>query len=487
MEAMRSKFGALWIQPDGPNTQVHYLGCHDLGDITASKGAQELIQCLRADGNGWDVLTTLEKPPELIKFSIDVPLFRTADWLEQVTCPATLYITMRECGRADIFSNYVRAFAMTLSRIVSEKIAGLVMREEDKLSTLSFELEARPPLVKIWKPSLARLTTAENRGINAITTCGIMQCASGCGPAQGLCEILYKAGDAGDGVGGTVYESLDSGATWAATGTRPFGATENISALICVETGNGSRLIAARGTTDGGNPAEIAYSDDGGDTWTNVNVGSVNGAYVPWHAALFAVDWQHVWVVTTDGYVYFSDDAGATWTTLASGFTEDLWAIHVNGDYGLAGGVNNALASSSDAGASWALISGPASQAGDTITQVQVIDANNWWLTYDDGRLYYTDDGGVTWTERTLVGVTPNFISDLKFGSGICGWMIVTNTTYLEAASSVLRTIDGGNTWELIADIDNSGLNSLVVCDCNTAYIVGELYDSTSMVVRASA
>ena len=30
--------GAIWVQPDGPNTELMYLGCHELGDIEEPLG-----------------------------------------------------------------------------------------------------------------------------------------------------------------------------------------------------------------------------------------------------------------------------------------------------------------------------------------------------------------------------------------------------------------------------------------------------------------
>ena len=34
--------GAVWIQPDGPNTEVQYLGCHDVAGIVLAKGAERI-------------------------------------------------------------------------------------------------------------------------------------------------------------------------------------------------------------------------------------------------------------------------------------------------------------------------------------------------------------------------------------------------------------------------------------------------------------
>jgi len=37
--------GSLWIQPDGPNTQPQFLGCHKLGDVEQAQGDVTLLYC----------------------------------------------------------------------------------------------------------------------------------------------------------------------------------------------------------------------------------------------------------------------------------------------------------------------------------------------------------------------------------------------------------------------------------------------------------
>ena len=481
------KNGSLWIQPDGPNTTVYYLGCHDLGDITVPKGSKELQQCFLPDGSGWEVISETEKPPEIIKLSVEVPMGKTADWLESEVCPATLNVMMRDCGLANVWGNYVRGLIMQLSSISSEKYAGLVTRQEDKPSLMSFELEARPPLGKVWKPKSSRMTISETRDLLDIAKCGGSQCASSCGPATTVCQTQYVASKAGGGAA-SVWKSDDSGATWTELSGHPFSATEDISAIECVQTGNGFRLIAARGTTDAGEEAEVAYSDDDGVTWTNVLLGTVHGTYVPNHLSLFALDYEHIWVGLTDGYIYFSDDAGTTWTLQTDLGAGDVLCIHFMDEYyGLAGGEDNVLAFTTDGGDSWTVIAGPASQAADDITAVQIMTPYHFWITYNDGKIYYTDDGGDTWTERIIIGATPNDIDNLVFFDPLCGWMSFSNTTYLTDVSTIARTIDGGKTWEILDTVSNEGLRALLVCNCNLAYAVGGVLDGTPVIAKFNA
>ncbi len=44
-EQLLSGEGAIWVQPDGPNTETFYLGCHVLGDIDEPRGDLSLKYC----------------------------------------------------------------------------------------------------------------------------------------------------------------------------------------------------------------------------------------------------------------------------------------------------------------------------------------------------------------------------------------------------------------------------------------------------------
>src|SRR5690606_27178368 len=89
---------------------------------------------------------------------------------------------------------------------------------------------------------------------------------------------------------------------------------EAISAGVCFAIDrNTRRILVFRGTTDVSAPAEAAYSDDGGTTWTNVNIGSDNGEFVSSPKAVHAINQYNIWAGTNSGRIYFSNDGGGTW------------------------------------------------------------------------------------------------------------------------------------------------------------------------------
>src|SRR4030042_4226405 len=156
---LTSSTGRVWIQPGGPGNPVYMLSCNDTGDLTESFGGIELLRCFNAEGNGWDVVGQTESPPEAITFSLESLIGEDRDWLENVHCPFSLYVLNRSCGRADVFSNYVRGEILPNCRIAQRTYSNLAMREDDTPSTLGIDIEAWPPLVDVTPLTVARMTT----------------------------------------------------------------------------------------------------------------------------------------------------------------------------------------------------------------------------------------------------------------------------------------------------------------------------------------
>jgi photosystem II stability/assembly factor-like uncharacterized protein len=52
---------------------------------------------------------------------------------------------------------------------------------------------------------------------------------------------------------------------------------------------------------------------------------------------------------------------------------------------------------------------------------------------------------------------------------------------------TILRTFDGGYTWEALDTPTNAGLNWLVAVDNDTAYAVGEVSGGTGVILKVTA
>lgn len=484
-KTFKSSDGGLFVQTRGANTRPRFVGCVDVDALTEPGGAIDtLIRCFKPDGTGWTVLDSTVAPPDPVTTTLTTLVEGTANFLEQIRSgEATLFLHQRDGGRADTFGNYVRSWVLEKVRVGEKSAESLAMREEDTPSTMAFGISALPPIYRVFQKTTGRLSTAIAEAINAVHFCGvgIDLCATGFAVTDAIGSSPSDKAD--------VLYTTDEGATWTSTATQPFAAAENIAAVTCFLVGrNTTRVVVARGTTDAGNPAEIAYSDDWGATWNVVNLGSTNAQFVQGPHGLFALDAYNLWAVADDGYIYYSDDGGITWDTQDSGTAtaENLNAVHfVTDRVGYAVGAADAIIKTEDGGLSWTATDADTGTGADILT-VHVIDADNVWIGTDDGELFYTDDGGETWTERAFSGSGAGVVKSVQFAPGTSLFGVMLHDSASPVGTAFV-TIDGGYTWEAVNTFTNAGLNHVFVCDHNTAYFAGEISGGTGVLGKVFA
>lgn len=479
---------ALWVQPSGPNTAPVYLGCHEVGDIEVPEGDVELITC--PDPTATDrfrVVGSIQQAAGAVTAEVIGDIVDAVDALEQAYGQFTLFVHKIKKGRRDLFTNYDRTFILLNARRTSRTLSALASRSQDDnaRSEQTFALSAEA-LLAPFPPTISRQSISETMSINDIAFCNARQERTADSPALDTCQIGYAVADADTGVAANVLRTTN-GATWTATAADPFGADEHIMCVECFESSRDvTRILVARGVTDAGNPAEIAYSDDGGANWVAVDVGSTNGQYAPAEGSLFAFDRNNIWLGTTGGYIYKSEDAGLSWTTQEAGVIHvGAWnAIHfADALVGVAAGAANVIARTVDGGDTWAAVTGPSAQAGVAINTVWVFDRNRFWVGYADGDLYFTLDGGVTWEARSFSGSGVGQVRDIAFLNDLEGVMITNNAS---PVGTVQTTIDGGYTWEVRTTPPNSGLNAVFYCDEWKFFVAGEANSSTGFIAKAS-
>ena len=481
---------SLWLQPDGPNTAPIYLGCHEAEGPSQDKGELNAIYCPDERVSGkFKLAGTYVGEPGLPEATVRTTIDAVLDALEEADCRGTLFIHKVRCGRRDLFTNFSRSMVLHRYHVTSEAYADLAARTpgDEAESTYEAPMQA-DALFKFVGVQAFRQTHGGAGDLLAIATCSTPHCADDCGPAVSEGEKLVAVGKELTGSAlakAAVWISEDHGATWSAASAYPFAAGEDISAVLCFPIdASTSRIIVARGSTDAGSPAEIAYSDNDGANWTAVNVGALNGQYVVESEGLCMTDPYHIWLAATDGYVYFSGDMGLTWTLQTSGLTAaDLRCVEFeeDGRYGYAAGDSNAVIRTADGGATWALLTGPTGKGALNITALDVLDANHAWVGFSDADLFYTDDGGVNWFERNWSALAgAGSIPDIVFGNPLEGYLL-HNTA--GPVGSIWRTIDGGYNWQRLPSTPtNAGLNAMIYLGANHAHAVGNLSGGTPVV-----
>ena len=476
--ALNTRQGALWVQPGGPNTPVYFLGCHDLGDIAEPAGSLDLLRCMDKRG-GWRTVGALQSPPDPVSTSIENMTFLARDWLERLNCEFTLYAFHRSGGEADIFANYARARILNKCRVTTLTDKQIVHHEEEQSSSQSRDIEAWPPVYRTGELTARRESTSETLALNDVVAYSPLDCEAGVVPGDKV-----VAGADSSSYSGNVLQTLDAGANWAALATDPFGAGKNIQSLVSFPISDTVTRFLAAQTAVGGAQGKVAYSDDNGATWTNVNIGGATAGHGAVDSgALFALDQSHIWLVSAEGYIYFSSDGGASWTAQTDGdlTTEDFHGVSfADENTGMAVATGDVVLFTSDGGTTWEAAESTGS--GDVLNCVAP-SGNFWWVGTAGGDLYYSRDEGESWTQRRFFGDGVGEVADIAFANDLVGYAIHNTAAPI---GSILVTINGGYSWKAITTPTNTGLNALTIADLNTIYAVGEVEGGTAVIIKTS-
>ena len=468
---------SIWILPDGPNTKPIYLGCHGVGDITEPMGDVTIKYCPDpAKAGAYVVKNSFRGEPGAVTTSIETDLRKTADYLEDLGfCSVPLYIHKVSCGRRDVFSNFDRSFILRQATISQRSLAGVASRSPDNEDETmqSFDLSAQA-LTRVFNMQVNRIAITAVEDVTGIAICGEDRCEGDCGPATKATDKMFAPVNHVTGSASSTAEVLASlsGSAWAASASDPFAVEEDIAGIVCFQMGRDTlRVVVARFTADLANPAEIAYSDDYGATWTNVDVGSVNGERSGGAHALFALDRYHLWFGTDDGNIYFSEDAGVTWELQENGAisASAITGISfISPNVGYAVWTGGQVGKTTDGGENWSSLG--LSGIGDA-SDIHVITPYFVWIGGGGGK-WYTHDGGTTWAERDDVATAAiDFLDDL-----------VGIAVGSAAQALIYFTIDGGFSWSALPLVTNEGFTDVVLVSSKLAYVTGNAQGGTGLI-----
>ena len=501
--------GSLFIQLGGPNSATAWLQCVDMGDVTAPKGDVTREYCPDPAAKGrWSISTRSQGAPGEVTFDLTIPVGKVSHLLEdaaRVGCPVPVYLLQSECGRRDAFlplgaDEVYRGSVYAQARITNEGHSGLAARNMDGSApvgaTATFSLSCEDA-VDFFNLITTRRTTTADQILRDIAFCDRAECAGACGPEVEICTHGTAVGDS-DGAGGVamIEFTSDGGATWTTTASDPFAINLAAGAVVCFAMdADTTRKVVFRGQTLAGNPAHCSTCDDLlGTTWSAViAIGSTN---TEWVNGAYAADRWNIWCVTDTGggaagNIFYSADAGATWT-LQQLCTDAMNAVRFAAGItrvGLVVGDSNDMYLTLDGGTHWNALTGPAAQAAANCISCEILDANRFLVGYDDGELWYTMDGGDTWTERAITNPPAATalltVDDIYAVDQFCLFIAGSCTIGGNNFGFVERSIDGGANWEVwIPPIltASDGLTALWPCSYNHAVAVGGVA-TTSMIL----
>jgi photosystem II stability/assembly factor-like uncharacterized protein len=481
--------GTTFIQPDGPGTPLYWLGnCYDADDIEAPAGEITIRQCRNANRE-YEVVGQAKAPPEPVTTTMTGLSKKTRDWLQKLKCDglAALYFMQSSCGQQDNPTGFDVATVLQKINITSRTLSNVAMRGEPGETTNAMAIQAWPPLIQAYGVSVGRVTTTEAQALNDIWADKTGECGD-CGTPRDPGDLAGIAADSAAGPATANILFSTNGLTFAAGAADPFGAGLHAISIASFPVNKTGRrwLLGEQGVV--ATQGHVAYSDDAGATWTVINVGGAAAGHgAVYGKCIYAPNSNFCHLATRVGYIYKSIDGGATWTATESGVITagNYSGIHFADDkYGAAVAAAGVVATTVDGGETWDAGTVINAGAAGNLT-VHVFDDKRIQVGDDAGKLWQSTDFGATWTQITgWTGSGAGDVRSIDYCNDFVGFMAHNTVAPL---GSVLRTVDGGTNWTLLDDIPtNSGLNSIVAVDENTAWVVGEANGGTGVILKVT-
>jgi len=219
-----------------------------------------------------------------------------------------------------------------------------------------------------------------------------------------------------------------------------------------------------------------AVTQDGGETWTKNTIGNnmhftgfdaVNdtAAVASGFDGLVAkstnrgIDWEQIsdttprprfnnigffdalsGVATSSNTLMVTDDGGYTWNNRDIGtgfeFSDVSLPSHTTG-YVLSNS-NYKLAKTVNAGEDWTVLDLPALPDHLDYTRLQFVNELTGYVCGEDGYVYRTEDGGLSWQDKSLT--TKPLLTGMFFINEDLGWLISED-------GKVIKTVSGGNNY----------------------------------------
>ncbi len=257
----------------------------------------------------------------------------------------------------------------------------------------------------------------------------------------------------GDGV---ILKTEDGGVNWDVNLGGTDGSLFGIEAIFFTTLDIGY----AAGWDD-----DIKYTDDGGDTWSDMSVGTGIWYYTDiefWDEDNGVISGR---LSSGVSQVWVTDDGGDSWTAATGVSIGIIDLAYADATTLFAVGSEEDIIESTDGGSSWSLNYDGTDPDNDPLLGVHFYNSSFGVVGGMDGKVLITTNGGSSWSTTQIAGNYPSFYAVHCYN---------TDSIYVGGTDNIIyKSTDGGNNWVS----DNGGgsgtLYQFAVTDNKTTYVSG--------------
>lgn len=250
----------------------------------------------------------------------------------------------------------------------------------------------------------------------------------------------------------------------------PHGRVVNDAVILDQNT-----IIMVGGSPTNDSLQAVIKSNDGGNTWD-----IILDVWGEWLQTIYFIDAQKGFAAGHSGILIKTVNGGNAWTadTLPGGaaqrdynslfFTDTLTGYMAGGNRSLS---LRTILKTTDAGETWAIVK---DDEGAMLKSIFFTSSDTGYAAGENGTILKTTNGGVDWTSLSLPApLNQRNYNSVCFTSNTSGIM-VGGLPAADSTQTLLRTTDGGSTWDILKDETGPILRDVHFSNINDGFAVGE-------------